>query len=205
MSSHPESSGTADRAGNAYHNAPNAAQPNPVVSSPDAVDLEFFDAANAVLASAAELVRTLVGAHQGAAAIVVQHDWATARKHFSLSPRYAAWAGYAGKAVGYGSHAWLLRAPGTVRLTQAELEAHPEWRNFGTEAGKHPPMRGWLATQIRGRDGTVWGLLQLSDKYDDGEFTAEDEAAFVRFAALVSTTLEALWEVRNLRKAGAPR
>jgi GAF domain-containing protein len=84
-------------------------------------------------------------------------------------------------------------------MTQSELEAHPEWRGFGVEAGKHPPMRGWLAAPIVGRDGINWGLLQLSDKYE-GEFTAEDEQHFISFAKLVSETLEALWEVRNLRK-----
>ena len=86
-----------------------------------------------------------------------------------------------------------------MRLTQAELEAHPEWKGFGDEAGKHPPMQGWLAAPIIGRDGTNWGLLQLSDKYE-GEFTEEDEKHFISFATLVSETLEALWNVRNLRK-----
>ena len=40
-------------------------------------------------------------------------------------------------------------------------------KGFGTEAGKHPPMRGWLAVPIVGRDGKNYGLLQLSDKYDN--------------------------------------
>jgi GAF domain-containing protein len=84
-------------------------------------------------------------------------------------------------------------------MTQAELEAHPEWKGFGTEADKHPPMRGWLAAPIVGEDGTNWGLLQLSDKCE-GEFTEEDEKYFISFAKLVSETLEALWNVRNLRK-----
>jgi GAF domain-containing protein len=49
------------------------------------------------------------------------------------------------------------------------------------------------------RQGVVWGLLQLSDKYA-GDFTAEDERVFVQFGDLVSSALEALWDVRNLRK-----
>jgi GAF domain-containing protein len=84
-------------------------------------------------------------------------------------------------------------------MTQAELEAHPEWKEFGTEAGKHPPMRGWLAAPLVGRDGTNWGLVQLSDKYE-GDFTEEDEKYFIKFVELVSATLEALWDARNLRK-----
>jgi GAF domain-containing protein len=84
-------------------------------------------------------------------------------------------------------------------MTQAELEAHSEWKGFGTEADKHPPMRGWLAAPIVGQDGTNWGLLQLSDKCE-GEFTEEDEKYFISFAKLVSETLEALWNVHELRK-----
>ena len=89
-----------------------------------------------------------------------------------------------------------------MRFTQAELETHPEWKNFGTEAGKHPPMCGWLAAPIVGRDGTNWGLLQASDKYV-GDFSATDEQNFLRLAQLVSAALEALWDVRNLRKGAS--
>jgi GAF domain-containing protein len=185
---------------NTYTNAVTGATPNPLMPVPDAVDDAFAEGANRVLARAVELARVVVGAHQAAAAVMVDRDWSTVRKFFSLSEKYAAWRDYATPATGYGTHGWLLRQAGCVRLTQAELEAHPQWRNFGTEAGKHPPMRGWMAVPITDRAGTVWGLLQLSDRYE-GEFTAEDERHFTAFAALVSEALEALWDVRNLRKA----
>jgi hypothetical protein len=201
---------------NVYHNHPVGAEPNPAMPRPDAADAEFAAAANQVLADAAELARALAGAHQSAATVIAGGDWATARKHFSLSPKYAAWADYAAPAVGVGTHAWLLGGPGdpgagggperpprVVRFSNAELEAHPSWMGFGTEAGKHPPMRGWMAARIEGRDGTVWGMLQLSDKTDGTDFSADDEAAFTRFARLVTTALEALWDVRQLRH-GAP-
>ncbi len=61
---------------------------------------------------------------------------------------------------GYGTHGWLLRHNQPVRMTQAELEAHPEWKGFGVEADKHPPMNGWLAAPIIGKDGTNWGLSE---------------------------------------------
>ncbi len=185
---------------NSYTNTVTGATPNPLMPVPDAVDEAFADGANRVLARAVELARVVVGAHQAAVAVMVDRDWSTVRKFFSLSEKYAAWRDYATPATGYGTHGWLLRQAGCVRLTQAELEAHPQWRNFGTEAGKHPPMRGWMAVPIADRAGTVWGLLQLSDRYE-GEFTAEDERHFTAFAALVSEALEALWEVRNLQKA----
>lgn len=185
---------------NIYRNVVTGATSNPVMPNPDAVDEEFAEAANRVLDSAVELIRVLIGAHQSAIAIIVQEDWSSIRKYFSLSEKYAAWADYKTPATGYGTHGWLLRHNQPVRMTQSELEAHPEWKGFGTEAGKHPPMNGWLAAPIVGRDGTNWGLLQLSDKYE-GEFTEADETYFIKFAELVSATLEALWDVRNLRKS----
>ena len=188
---------------NVYANAVTGATLNPVITDPDAVDEEFIAAANAVLQQGVELIRYLVGAHQGAAAIVVQNDWQSIRKFFSLSGKYQEWKDYKTPAVGYGIHGWLLSHNQTIRMTQAELETHPEWKNFGTEKGKHPPMRGWMAAPIKDSQGVNWGLLQLSDKYE-GEFTPEDEAQFTAFAGLVSTTLGALWEVRNLKKGTTP-
>jgi GAF domain-containing protein len=187
---------------NVYQNVITGATSNPVMPDPDAIDEAFAERANAVLREAVELIRVLIGAHQSAIAIIVQRDWHSIRKFFSLSEKYAAWADYRTPATGYGIHGWILQHNAPIRLTQAELQAHPEWKNFGTEAGTHPPMRGWLAAPLVDRSGTNWGLLQLSDKYD-GEFTAEDERQFVQFAHLLSMHLEALWELRNLQKARA--
>jgi hypothetical protein len=173
---------------------------NSSMPTPDSFDQDFIDEANAILKNAAELSRVLVGAHQSAAALVVQGDWSTIRKYFSLSEKYAAWAHYNVPATGYGSHSWMLTQPGIVRLTQTELEAHPQWRNFGRESARHPPMRGWLAGSIRGKDGTSWGLLQLSDKYE-GDFDHRDEAAFARLLALTSSALEGHWLTRNVKQA----
>lgn len=184
------------------HNAVTGATPNPFMPTPDAVDEEFSQAADAVIRNGVELVRAAVGAHQSAIAIVINRDWHYVRKYFSLSDKYAAWADYATPAVGFGTHAWLLEHNQLVRYTQAELEAHPAWHSFGTESDKHPPMRGWMAAPIVDKAGKNWGLIQLSDKYGDDEpdFTADDEALFQRFADLLSQALGALWDVRNLRK-----
>lgn len=187
-------------AGNLYENAVTGATPNPLMTDPGSHDEVFAQAANAAIENAVELARDLIGAHQAAAAIIVEGDWATARKYFSLSEKYAAWARYRTPAKGYGSHAWVMAQAASVRLTQAELEAHPAWHGFGTEAGRHPPMRGWLAAPIIDSTGKCWGLFQLSDRHE-GEFDAGDEARFVRLTALLSQTLEALWELRNAQVA----
>jgi GAF domain-containing protein len=180
-------------------NSVTGATPNPVIQNPDAIDEEFIEAANRILSNTVELMRVLIGAHQSAIAIIVQEDWSSVRKFFSLSEKYTAWANYDTHATGHGIHGWLLRHNKPIRMTQAELEAHPEWKGFGNEKDKHPPMRGWMAAPIIGRDGTNWGLMQLSDKYE-GEFTQEDEKYFISFANIVSEGLEALWKVRNFQK-----
>jgi GAF domain-containing protein len=140
----------------------------------------------------AELARALVGAHQSAAALIVADDWPHARKWFSLSPKYSAWFTYRAPAVGFGIHALVVEEDKPLRLTQAELEAHPAWRGFGREANSHPPMRGWLAVPLIGQDGRNYGLLQLSDKEGDAEFTAEDEARLTQLARLTAITLDSL-------------
>ena len=86
-----------------------------------------------------------------------------------------------------------------VRLTQDEVEAHPDWGGFGDVADSHPPIRGWLATAVCGEDGRSYGLLQLSDKSGGADFTAEDEDRIRELAAFTGATLDAL------RAAGRPR
>lgn len=193
-----------DFRGNIYNNVVTGATPNPVMPDPDAIDEEFATAANDVLSRAVELVRELIGAHQSAIAIIVQNDWNSIRKYFSLSEKYKAWADYRTPATGYGIHGWLINHNKPIRLTQAELVQHPEWKSFGLEKGRHPAMNGWLAAPLVDSDGVNWGLVQLSDRYE-GDFTAQDEENCIAFTAMVSSTLEALWEVRNLKKQIAGR
>ncbi len=160
---------------------PEAAEPTP-----------FAEAVNRVLHLTAEIARNLVGAHQGAATLLISGDWKHARKWFSLSSKYASWDEYRAPAVGIGLHALVVTENTPLRLTQAEVEAHPAWRGFGSEATKHPPMRGWLAVPLIGQDQHNYGLLQLSDKYNDAEFTEEDESHLIQLAQLTAMTLDAL-------------
>lgn len=171
---------------NAYHNARTTIQPTerPGMKA-------FLDATDGVLAQSAELARVVASAHQGAATQIIGGDWSHARKYFSLSEKYAAWADYRTPAVGFGIHAYIAQVNQPMRFTQAELEAHPAWKHFGVEHDQHPPMRGWLAVPLIGSDGLNYGLIQVSDRYED-EFTAEDEANMVRLAKLTSQALDAL-------------
>ena len=154
-------------------------------------------AIDGVLHLTADLARRLIGTHQAAAALVIEGDWTTMRKYFSLSPRYAAWYEYREPAVGTGIHADVVKQNKPIRLTQSELEQHPDWRAFGREAGDHPPMRGWLAVPMLGQDGRNYGLLQLSDKYEDQDFTEEDEKQLTQLAQLTAKTLDAIHQIQR--------
>ena len=119
--------------------------------TPDATSVTDFDAAiDHVLQVTTHIARDLIGAHQSAAAMIVGGDWKTVRNYFSLSPKYSQWFDYHTPAVGYGIHALVVAENKPIRLTQAQLQAHPEWKGFGAEAYKHPPMRGWLAVPVIG-------------------------------------------------------
>ncbi len=178
---------------------------SPADWTPGAVPLTDFDAAiDYVLQVTAHLTRDLIGAHQGAAAMIINGDWKTVRKYFSLSPKYSQWYDYRTPAVGFGIHAMVIKDNKPIRLTQAQLEVHPEWKGFGTEAGTHPPMRGWMAAPVMGWDNRNYGLLQVSDKYDDQDFTEDDEIRFIRLSELTATALDAICALFNNHTLGHP-
>jgi hypothetical protein len=141
-----------------------------------------------------DLARALTGAEQ--AALNVTLDAAGPRKFFNLSERYARWRGYAVDPHGLGLHGLAIPPGEVVRLTQAEVEAHPAWRGFGDQAADHPPMRGWLATAVCAEDGSAYGMLQLSDKAGGADFTARDADRIAELAAFAAATLDALRAAR---------
>jgi|GEM_PF-6327080 len=114
---------------------------------------DFLDATDGVLAQAAEMARVVASAPLGAVTQMIGGDWSQARKHFSLSEKYASWADYHTPAMGVGFHAYIAQINQPMRLTQAKVEAHPTWKNFGVEYGRRPPMHGWLAVRLIGPDG----------------------------------------------------
>jgi GAF domain-containing protein len=137
------------------------------------------------------IARALTGAEQAAFKVDLDGDGYAARKFFNLSERYERWRDYRADPRGLGLHGLELAPGEVVRLTQAEVEAHPAWRAFGDEAATHPPLRGWLATAVCGEDDRHYGLLQLSDKGGGGEFTDEDAERLRELAAYAGATLDA--------------
>jgi anti-sigma regulatory factor (Ser/Thr protein kinase) len=136
-----------------------------------------------------DAARDLIGAHQAVASFTADRDWSQSITAVSLSDRYAAWGDYATPPDGSGVYRIVCEQNRPMRLTQAALEAHPAWRGFGPDAEAHPPMNGWLAAPLVGRDGSNIGLVQLSDKID-GEFAPDDEAVLVQLAQLAAIAVE---------------
>jgi GAF domain-containing protein len=168
--------------------------------SADRSQTEFESRVDATLQTTCELARALIGAHQAAMSLIVAGDWLHARKYFSLSDKYADFRDFTMPARGVGLHALVVADGTTLRLTQADMESHPEWRGYAEAAGKHQPLRGLLAVPLVGEEGLSYGLLQLSDKADGGDFDEDDERHLQRLAALATLTLDALARVRRLRE-----
>jgi two-component system cell cycle sensor histidine kinase/response regulator CckA len=135
-----------------------------------------------------EQARQIIGAHQAVTSLTVNRDWAASIKTVSLSDKNAAWMNYEEPPDMAGIYDLVYLHNKPIRLTRAELEAHPAWRNIGVAAASRPPMRGWLAAPLIGLDGHNMGLLQLSDKYE-GEFSESDEAILVQLARVASVAI----------------
>jgi GAF domain-containing protein len=161
---------------------------------------EEFDArVDHLLQTTCEVARALVGAHQAAMAMIVAGDWTQARKYFSLSDKYEQWKDFTMPGHGIGLHGVVVAKNEALRLSESEVESHPAWRGFAESAGKHPPLRGLLAVPIVGEDGLNYGLLQVSDRADGGDFDAEDERHLTYLASAAAVGLDALRKVRALR------
>jgi PAS domain S-box-containing protein len=144
-----------------------------------------------MLQEVVDQAREVIGAHQAVVSLSTGHGWAQNINALSLSGKYAA---YRSKMAdfepdGTGIYALVCETNRPLRLTQAQLEAHPRWQGFGHYSAQHPPMRGWMAVPLTGRDGQNTGLLQLSDRYE-GEFTAHDEYIAIEIAQLASIAVE---------------
>ena len=137
------------------------------------------------------LARALTGAEQAAFTVDLDGDGHATRKFFNLSERYERWRDFRVDPHGRGLHGMELAPGDVVRLTQAEVEAHPAWQAFGDQAAAHPPLRGWLASAVCGAGGRKYGLLQLSDKAGGADFSAEDADRLRELAAFAGATLDA--------------
>jgi signal transduction histidine kinase len=133
--------------------------------------------------------RQIIGTHQAITSLALGQEGARVMNAISLSDKYAAWRGYHEFPDRSNLYASVCNTNSPVRMTQAELEAHPGWSSLEKEIGKCLPLRGWLAAPLIGLHGRNLGLIQLSDKYE-GEFTLEDQSILVQLAQMTSVAIE---------------
>ncbi|MBC7610281.1 MAG: PAS domain S-box protein [Polaromonas sp.] len=160
--------------------------------------LRAADAAQAITSSQglegtlqefAEQARGVIGAHQAVVSLAAGTQELQTISALSLSDKYAKYRHLKEPIDGSGIYQLACETSRAIRLTQAELEAHPRWRGFGSYADKHPALRGWMAIPLTGRNGKNIGLLQLSDKYE-GEFSQQDEYVAIELAQLAAIAIE---------------
>jgi PAS domain S-box-containing protein len=155
----------------------------------------------ATLQLVADLAREILAAHQGLL-LASRHGPDGGVLHAaSFSDRYAEWRNYDEPVTGRGIYSVVCRANRPMRLSQAELEAHPAYTRFRDAQRPHPPLRGWLAVPLVDRDGRNLGVLQFSDRADGGDFTAEDEAVATQLAAMAAVAIENWQLVQQIREA----
>jgi GAF domain-containing protein len=75
-------------------------------------------------------------------------------------------------------------------LTQSQLESHNEWTGFADMSGRRFPIHGWLGVPLKDGQGTNLGLVDLSDKYGEEEFTKTDGEILVQLAEMASIAIE---------------
>lgn len=135
------------------------------------------------------MVRDILDVHQASIFLKGSEQAAGATSAISVSDKYqTAQHGHAVSArPGLDALVRATRAP--LRLTQAQLERHPDLPCAAGAMGDAPPLRGLLAVPLLASDGSSIGLLQASDRYH-GEFTEEDEAILTQLAAIAATGFE---------------
>jgi PAS domain S-box-containing protein len=135
-----------------------------------------------------EKARDIIGAHRAVMHFIADGNWAEATRVTASSDLYAEFReDEAMPDVDLCRLVCERNRP--LRMTQAELAAHPARPRPGPDARPHPPLRGWLAAPLIGRDDQNIGLIQLSDRYA-GEFTEDDGAILVQLAQMASIAIE---------------
>jgi PAS domain S-box-containing protein len=153
------------------------------------VDISTQRSTDDVLRRVVDIARELVPSHQAVLSLTIGLDYAQAVHAVSLSDKYGKWRSYEDHADGSGIYRLVCMNNQPMRLTQNQLEVHPDWKGFGAARHKHPPMRGWLAVPLIAQDGANLGLIQLSDR-ETADFDDRDEAVLMQLAQMVSAAIE---------------
>jgi signal transduction histidine kinase/ActR/RegA family two-component response regulator len=80
----------------------------------------------------------------------------------------------------------LVEGRETIRLTDAEMRAHPRWWGLPDD---HVPMRGILGVRLDDAQGRISGMILVTDRLE-GDFTAQDEALLRQLGAIASLAVQ---------------
>ena len=141
-----------------------------------------------LLRIAADTARELAGAHQAYISVITDSGRAQTSCDVSFSERYRPWRNLSVQPPRTGLEVLARTLGRSVRLSDGELKSHPAYVEAMESAGL-PPLRGWLAAALTGRDGRFMGLIELSDK-QEGEFSSNDEVVIVQLAQMASIAIE---------------
>jgi len=134
-------------------------------------------------------IRDAVGTHLASLHLLPTEESDNLLPTVSLSDKYAQWREFAAPIRGLGLLALSKRGAEVLRLTEAQMLAHPAFLNYASHAHEHPPLRALLSVPLRDHSGRCMGFLQFSDPMDRDEFIVDDETIVVQFAQVIAITL----------------
>ena len=129
--------------------------------------------------------RTLIPSHQAYGSVALNEDWDNALTASAFSDKHSGLRDREIRPARVNPEVWRRRLP--IRLTEAERAESAWWE--AEEETRRPPLRGWLAVPLVGRDGRILGAIQLSDRVS-GDFSEDDEAILRQLANLAAIAIE---------------
>jgi PAS domain S-box-containing protein len=135
-----------------------------------------------------ERLRSLIGAHQALFNLDTD-DASTAQAILAVSSKYTNWNTRPSACGHIIQGRDFIEVGHALKLSQAQLQARPNWTEREAESLAHPPLRGLLVVPLQNASGALLGFIQLSDKYH-GEFDVDDLAIAEQFAQMVVVALE---------------
>lgn len=143
--------------------------------------------------------REIIGAHAAVTRLTGESPERSLGMSVSWSDKYSTWRAAQTRFGNLSLDQLVCGVNRPQRIDEHTLEEMAEAQHDGLGAAQRPPMRGWLAAPLIGRDGRNLGLVQLSDKYE-GDFTDADEALLVQLAQTASIAIENARLYQDLRE-----
>jgi two-component system cell cycle sensor histidine kinase/response regulator CckA len=172
-----------------------------LAASDDAVgDGDSMPSVVKLIQKMADDARAMIGAHQAILRIALDDAWSQVLSAVSFSDKYSIWKTHDVPTDGFGLEALLCPVVRPMRLTHAELLAHPVWKGVAAVPKNRPPLRGWLAVPLVNRLGRNFGMIELTDK-DNGDFDADDELQMIQIARITSLAVEDAWQDQSAPEA----